>query len=150
MNMKPDSKALAALEPKDKPYKTGVGGGLYLEVTPNGSKLWRFKYYFERQERRLALGAFPAVTLDQATKARDEARTMIQAGTDPAAKRKAERASRAILRPKAKSFRLVMTLEKSLTIETPRQILSLTPEQTAAVRAFLLAVEPEGTSHATN
>lgn len=150
MNMKPDSKTLAALKPKDKPYKTGVGGGLYLEVMPNGSKLWRLKYRVMGKEKKLALGAFPVVTLAQATKARDEARTMIQAGTDPAAIRKAERATRAALRPKAKSFRLVMTLEKSLTIETPRQILSLTPEQTAAVRAFLLAVEPEGASHATN
>lgn len=150
MEAKPDSESLAALKPRDKPYKVGAGHGLYLEVRPNGSKLWRLKYYFERQERRIALGAFPAITLAQATEACDQARAMIQTGTDPAAVRKARRDAQAIQRPRAKAFRLVMTLENSLTIETPRQILSLTPEQTAAVRAFLLAVEPEGTSHATD
>jgi hypothetical protein len=150
MNEKPDSKALAALKPKDKPFKIGTGGGLYLEVMPNGSKLWRLKYRLVGKEQKLALGAFPVVTLAQATKARDEARAMIQTGTDPAAARKAERATLATQRPKTKAFRLVMTMENSLTIETPRQILSLTPEQTAAVRAFLLAAEPESTSHAAN
>lgn len=150
MDGTPDSTTLAALKPKDKPYKVGAGGGLYLEVRPNGSKLWRLKYYFERHERKIALGAFPAITLAQAIKARDKARATIKAGTDPAAIRKAERAAQAIQRPKAKAFRLVMTLGNSLTIETPRQILSLTPEQTAAVRAFLLAVEPEAVTHAAN
>lgn len=140
MNVKPDSKALAALKSKDKPYKTGVGAGLYLEVMPNGSKLWCLKYRVVGKEKKLALGAFPAVTLAQATKAPDECHTMIQTGTDPAAIRKAERTAQATQRPKTKAFRLVMTLENSLAIETPRQILSLTPEQTAAVRALLLAV----------
>ncbi|RRV83859.1 Arm DNA-binding domain-containing protein [Stutzerimonas stutzeri] len=144
-----DDKALNALRPKAKPYKTGVGGGLYLEVMPNGSKLWRLKYYFERTERKLSLGAFPAVTLAQAIKARDQARTTIKAGTDPIAIRKAERTERTQQRARAKAFRLVMSLDNALTIETPRQILSLTPEQTAAVRAFLLAT-PEGTSHAAD
>ncbi|WP_269058853.1 hypothetical protein [Pseudomonas fluorescens] len=43
-----------------------------------------------------------------------------------------------------------MTREDSLAIETPRQILNLTPKQTAARRALLLAVEPEGTRHAAD
>ena len=145
-----DDAALSALKPKDKPYKSGAGGGLYLEVTPNGSKLWRLKYYYERRERKLTLGAFPEVNLDKATKARDDARDLLAAGADPGAARKAERAERTAHRSRAKAFRLVMTLENSLTIETPRQILSLTPEQTTAVRAFLLAVEPEGTPNAAN
>jgi hypothetical protein len=43
-----------------------------------------------------------------------------------------------------------MTLENSLTIETPHQILTLKPKQTAAVRAFLHAIETEGTRHAAD
>ena len=42
-----------------------------------------------------------------------------------------------------------MALDGALTIETPRQMLRLTPEQTAAVRAFL-AVTPEGSNHAAD
>ena len=35
------------------------GGGLYLEVSPAGGKLWRLKYRFNGREKRLALGLIP-------------------------------------------------------------------------------------------
>lgn len=35
---------LRALKPKDKPYKVTDERGLYVEVTPTGGKLWRFRY----------------------------------------------------------------------------------------------------------
>jgi hypothetical protein len=50
-------------KPGDKPYKLTDGGGLYVEVMPNGSKLWRYKYSFGGKEKRLALGAYPVTTL---------------------------------------------------------------------------------------
>ena len=34
------------------------GGGLYLEVSPNGSKRWFWKYLFQGKEKRLALGSY--------------------------------------------------------------------------------------------
>ena len=36
----------------DKPYKIAVGDGLYLEIKPNGSKLWRWKYRLLGKEMR--------------------------------------------------------------------------------------------------
>jgi len=48
-------------KPKDKDYKLGDAGGLYLFVTVAGGKLWRFKYRFEGKEKRLSLGAYPDV-----------------------------------------------------------------------------------------
>ncbi|WP_432653576.1 Arm DNA-binding domain-containing protein [Pseudomonas aeruginosa] len=101
------------------------------------------------KENKLSLGAFPSVTLEQACRARDDARALIKAGVDPSAKRKAERAERITQRARANAFRLVMALDGALTIETPRQMLRLTPEQTAAVRAFLAAT-PEGSNHAAD
>lgn len=148
MEAKPDTAALSALPPKSKPYKTGIGQGLYLLTTPTGSKLWRLKFYFQRQERTLALGAFPAVSLEQAQEAASHARQQLAAGIDPCATRKAERAARP--RAGANAFRLAMSMGQALTIETPRQTLHLTPEQTAAVRAFLLAADPESNSHAAD
>lgn len=144
----PDTATIAALQPKNSPYKVWLGSGLFLEVMPNGSKLWRFKYRFAGKENRLSMGAFPSVSLEQAIQARDEARTMVKNGTDPSAVRKAERAERQTPRARAKAFRLVLTLDNALTIETPQQILRLTPKQTAAVRAFLLAADPESNGHA--
>ena len=148
MEAKPDAAALSALPPKSKPYKTGISQGLYLLTTPTGSKLWRLKFYFQRQERTLALGAFPAISLEQAQEAASHARQQLAEGIDPCAVRKAERAARP--RAGANAFRLAMSTGQALTIETPRQTLRLTPEQTAAVRAFLLAADTESNSHAAD
>lgn len=148
MEATPDSTALTALPSKANPYKTAIGQGLYLLTMPNGSKLWRLKFYFQRREKTLALGVFPAVSLAQALEATSKARQQLSTGIDPTAERRAEREAQ----PKAKgnAFRLVMSAGQALTIETPRQTLSLTPEQTAAVRAFLLAANTEGESHAAD
>ncbi|WP_295531639.1 Arm DNA-binding domain-containing protein [Novosphingobium sp. Chol11] len=37
---------IRSLKPTDKLYKITDGKGLYLEVSPNGSKLWRYKYLY--------------------------------------------------------------------------------------------------------
>jgi len=34
------------LKPGKKLYRVADGGGLCLEVTPAGGKLWRWRYYF--------------------------------------------------------------------------------------------------------
>jgi hypothetical protein len=50
-----------------------VGGGLYLEVSAEGSKYWRMKYRLpsDKKEDRLAFGVWPTVTLAQARAKRD-------------------------------------------------------------------------------
>lgn len=73
-------------------------GGLYLEAAATGSRRWFWKYYFNGKEKRLALGAYPAVTLKEARAKRDEARKLQQAGTDPAQQRRLEK-----LKPKTEA-----------------------------------------------
>ncbi|MFT3664626.1 tyrosine-type recombinase/integrase [Piscinibacter sp.] len=63
-------------------------GGLYLEARPSGVKLWYWKYRFAGKEKRMAFGAYPAVSLAQARAARDEARLALKAGDDPVQVRK--------------------------------------------------------------
>lgn len=65
--------------------------GLYLEVTPKGSKRWRLKYYFKGRERRISLGIYPEVTLKEAREKRDEIRKQAFNGIDPVEHRKATR-----------------------------------------------------------
>ncbi|EIL37636.1 putative integrase, partial [Escherichia coli O26:H11 str. CVM10026] len=43
-------------KPKDKIYKIADGGGLYLQVNPNGSKYWRMKYHYAGKEKKLSFG----------------------------------------------------------------------------------------------
>lgn len=63
-------------------------GGLYLEVMPTGGKLWRWKYRFLGKEKRLAIGAYPVVTLAQARRVRDDARVVLNTGQDPVQSKK--------------------------------------------------------------
>jgi hypothetical protein len=44
-----------------KPARSFDGGGLYLQISPTGAKLWRFKYRFDGWERLLAFGTYPRV-----------------------------------------------------------------------------------------
>ncbi|VVT01116.1 tyrosine-type recombinase/integrase [Erythrobacter sp. EC-HK427] len=75
---------LRALKFKDKPYKVADQRGLYIEVTPAGSKLWRFRYRLGKLEKKLAIGSYPEVSLKEARDVCFEARQAVAAGGDPA------------------------------------------------------------------
>ena len=80
--------AIKVAKPKDRPYKMADGHGLYLEVMPTGSKLWRMKYRFEGKESRISFGPYPTVTLQQARQYRTESREQLAQGINPTAERK--------------------------------------------------------------
>ena len=89
--------AIKKAKPGAKPSKLSDGKGLYLLVSPAGSKLWRWKYRVLGKEKVLALGAYPAVSLAQAREGQDKARKMLATGNDPMVIRKADKlASRAV------------------------------------------------------
>jgi integrase len=75
-------------KPKDKLYRLTDANGLCLEVTPTGSKLWRYRYRFNGSAKMLALGPYPAVTLLKARQLRDAARQLLIEGTDPGEQKK--------------------------------------------------------------
>ncbi|MFW6011081.1 MAG: Arm DNA-binding domain-containing protein, partial [Desulfosalsimonas sp.] len=54
---------IKGFKPASRSYKAFDGGGLYLEVTPSGSKLWRYKYRFNGKSKKLALGQYPDISL---------------------------------------------------------------------------------------
>ena len=82
-------------KPKDKPYKLFDGGGLFLHVTPSGGKHWKMKFkQANGKESLLSFGAFPEISLEQARRKRDEARTQKAAGKDPGEVRRQEKAER--------------------------------------------------------
>ena len=65
------------------------GGGLCLEVTPAGGKLWRYRFKLNGKAQLVALGRFPDVTLEQARIKRDEARILATSGKHPTREKKA-------------------------------------------------------------
>jgi integrase len=78
-------------KPDAKTYRLYDEKGLYLEITTAGGKLWRLKYRFGGKEKRLALGAYPAVSLKEAREARDRARTLLANQIDPSEHKKIEK-----------------------------------------------------------
>jgi len=91
-----DSKIRTA-KAKDKLYKLYDEKGLYLEITPAGSKRWRFKYRFEDKEKRISLGLYPEVSLKKARLKRDEVRELLADGVNPSQARKQAAAAKAEL-----------------------------------------------------
>jgi integrase len=53
--------------------------------------LWRLAYRFAGKQKTLALGAYPAVSLEEARRHRDEAKKLLARSIDPSAQRKADR-----------------------------------------------------------
>ncbi len=47
-------------------HKMAAGQGMYLLVSPSGSKLWRAEVWHGGKEKTLSFGAYPDVTLARA------------------------------------------------------------------------------------
>ena len=80
-------------KPKEKPYKLGDSGGLFVIVRPNRAKWWRLKYRFAGKEKSLSVGTYPDVGLQDARRRRDEARQLLARGVNPSDQRKAKHAA---------------------------------------------------------
>lgn len=74
--------------------KHSDGGGLHLLIKAVG-KYWRLAYRFGGKQKTLALGVYPAVTLAQARKRRDEAKAQLAEGFDPGVVKHAAKIARA-------------------------------------------------------
>lgn len=86
--MKLNNQTCKNAKPKNKAYKLFDGGGLYLEVMPNGSKLWRLKYRYNNKEKRLSIGHYPLISLLDARHERDKAKRLLLKFIDPAGERR--------------------------------------------------------------
>ncbi|MCG9054756.1 tyrosine-type recombinase/integrase [Laribacter hongkongensis] len=73
----------------DKIIKLTDGNGLYIEIKPNGSKLWRYRYKIAGKENLFAIGEYPTLSLQEARKARDDARELVKQGVHPSHARQA-------------------------------------------------------------
>jgi integrase len=76
--------ALKALKPREKTYTVTDERGLYVEVFPSGGIAWRFRYRLNGKLEKLTLGKYPALTLKNARRLRDEAASAAAMGTSPA------------------------------------------------------------------
>lgn len=78
----------ATCPPDRKQARLSDAKGLYLQVSPKGSRRWFWKYRMAGVEKQLALGSYPDVTLRAAREARDGAKLQKSEGHDPVQARK--------------------------------------------------------------
>ena len=83
--------AVRNAKPTAKPRKISDGGGLHVLIQPTGGKLWRLAYRFAGKQKALALGVYPAVSLEEARRRRDEAKKLLARSIDPSVQRKADK-----------------------------------------------------------
>jgi integrase len=81
----------AICPPDKKQARFADSGGMYLQVSPAGSKRWFLKYRVGGKEKQLALGSYPDVSLKSARLARDTAKLQKSEGTDPVQARKLDK-----------------------------------------------------------
>ena len=81
----------ATCPPEKKRARLACSGGLYLEISPAGSKRWFWKYRKDGKEARMALGSYPNVGPKKAREARDAAKLDKTDGRDPVQARKVEK-----------------------------------------------------------
>jgi integrase len=99
--------ALRAAHLRKKPYKLFDEHGLFLFITPAGTRVWRMKYRYRGTEKLLVIGRYPEVSLKAARAQRDAARDCLAAGIDPGVARRERADARATPVPPERTFEAV-------------------------------------------
>ncbi|CAG9933053.1 tyrosine-type recombinase/integrase [Candidatus Nitrotoga arctica] len=81
-------------KPEAKIIKLTDSHGLYLEVTPSGSKHWRFRFRLDGKESLFSIGEYPHVKAAEARRLRDEARLLVKIGVNPTHKHKQDKTAK--------------------------------------------------------
>lgn len=87
-----------------QPGYYGDGGGLWLQVSPTGTKSWIFRYTLSGKSREMGLGPLHTVSLADARHKAMECRQLLLDGRDPLEVRRASRSSKDQARLKTPTF----------------------------------------------
>ena len=93
------------IEKAREPGMYGDGGGLYLRVSPGGTKNWVFRYMLDRKPHWMGLGPYPLFGLVEARAKAVDARRLRYEGIDPIGQRRSVRASQRLEDAKSITFR---------------------------------------------
>lgn len=79
------AKEVANAKAKDKPYRLGDGGGLYLYVRKSGTKAWECRYIKPATQKPTytGIGSYPDISLADARLKATEIRKLVAGGIDP-------------------------------------------------------------------
>lgn len=73
------------LKPRDKAYQEADESGLFIDVMPSGTKVWRLRYRLYSKQEKVTLGHYPSFSLAEARVWRDECKSLVKRGLSPMA-----------------------------------------------------------------
>src|SRR5262245_23743632 len=82
---------LRSLKPRQRPYTIADGGGLYIEVLPEGGKSFRYGYRLFGKKEKVTIGSYPDTSLKVARQRHREFRTLVENGQSPARQKRVEK-----------------------------------------------------------
>lgn len=88
--------AINKAKPKDKPYKLHDSDGLYLQINPSGSKIWKFDYRLLGKRGTYTIGPYPDHSLKDAREKLIDARKLVANGENPTRAKKVNKAKQAL------------------------------------------------------
>lgn len=84
--------SIKATKPASTRRKISDGGGLHLEISPNGVRTWKMSYRFGGMQKTVGGGRYPQpMSLALARAWREEVKATVRAGRDPAREVKVEK-----------------------------------------------------------
>jgi integrase len=96
-------------KPGAKAYTLTDGGGLYVEVLPGGSKVWRYKYHRDGKREKVTIGPYPAIGIKAARDKHETLREQLHTGASPAQAKQREAVERRAAEASAVDFRTFAT-----------------------------------------
>lgn len=97
--------AIDNAKPREKPYALTDGGGLYVEILPGGSKVWRFKYHRDGKREKVTIGPYPSIGIKAARDRHEELREQLHTGQSPARAKQRDLVERRAAEARAVTFR---------------------------------------------
>jgi len=130
--MKLSDYKIKALKPSKRPVRSADGRGLYIEVKPNGTKLFKMAYRYDGKQKTLSFGDYPITTLAKARERMVDAHRLLRDGIDPMVQFKTEKQARIAKREHTFSKIAAEFLEKrkqeglaEVTLKKKRWLVSL-------------------------
>jgi len=96
---------ITAAKPARKPYPLADGGGLYLDIMPGGSKVWRYSYRVDGKRTKATIGPYPLITIKQARDKHEELRRQLLDGINPARQKQIDKIEATAAIKQAQTFK---------------------------------------------
>lgn len=108
-----------------EPGRYGVGLGLYLQVSPTGTKSYIFRYKIHGRSRHMGIGSANDMDLTEARKRAAKARLLVRDGIDPLSEKEAKADAERQKRARTQSFAdcaAIVIEKKTKNAKNPKHI----------------------------